>query len=482
VPKPPRISVLLPLQDQRETAVPSVQAWTTQSADPADYEIIALAPGEDAEMEGAVRPLLREGDRWITRPGRDEYQLFDIGAEAARGEFLFLTEVHCVPEGNCVEAMIEELERTGAPGVRGDSLPDVRGALGELELEMFDEAQRQEEDSEHWRKVLIHSLVLRRDLFMEAGGSPSRYGDFCTWVLAIALDRRGVRLAYSPRPRVRHTYDGDLDHIGPFVRSFRRGEVLYRCEHPPEALDPYLDWVPEWERRLEYTRWGARRVLRAALVLRHRDGLSGVGRYIATTLLGPRAEIIRSRARAAMAARRIRRRGAADDVREPFREFWTQNSRRGVLEGLVETKPKAERAAAAKLQLDLTESWAGRAVGLHNLEVIDGEPPFRWTEPLALLRVVVPEPGRRLARLQLWPFERPLDARPAAPRIAVDDRRVSVRVSDEAIEFEIDPGEHWIAIACNPLRPQRHGVDDPRALGLPVRGLRFDPAGPENGH
>ena len=124
----------------------SVRAWSEQSGDPASYEIIALAPGEDTQTETAVRPLLRPGDRWIERPGRDEYELFEVGANLARGEFLFLTEAHCVPESDCVQAILEELDRTGAPGVRGASIPDVRGPLGELELEMFEKAQRAEED------------------------------------------------------------------------------------------------------------------------------------------------------------------------------------------------------------------------------------------------------------------------------------------------------------------------------------------------
>jgi hypothetical protein len=477
---PPRLSVLLPLQDERETAIACVEAWRRQSLDPAAYEIVALAPGADTAMEEAVRPLLREADRWIARPGRDEYELYDIGAEAARGEFLFLTEAHCVPEHDCLEAMIEELERTGAPGVRGDSVPDVRGVLGELELEMFDKAQKREEDPEHWRKVLIHSLAVRRDLFLEAGGTPSRYGDFCTWVLAISLDRRGSRIAYSPKPRVSHTYDGDLDHVDPFVRSFRRGEVLYRIEQPPEALNGYLEWVPEWERRLEYTRSGARLALRSALALRHRGGIGAGGRHLGIALFGVRAGIARARWRAAAAARRARQSGDADRLRGPFRQFWRQTSRRGVLEGLAETSP-GPAEPAAETDIDLTESWAGRAIGLHDIEGIDGEPTFRWTEPLALLRVAVPGPGRSRCRLLMRPFERPGRARPANPRIAVDNRRVPVRVTEETIEFEIDPGEHWIALACNPLRPRRHGVNDPRRLGVPVRSLSFDPAGPQTG-
>lgn len=451
----------------------SVRAWSEQSGDPASYEIIALAPGEDTQTETAVRPLLRPGDRWIERPGRDEYELFEVGANLARGEFLFLTEAHCVPESDCVQAILEELDRTGAPGVRGASIPDVRGPLGELELEMFEKAQRAEEDPTHWRKVLIHSLALRRDIFVEAGGTPSRYGDFCTWVLAIELDRLGWKPAYSPRPRVRHTYDGDPDHIRPFVRSFRRGEVLYRTERLEERLDSYLEWVPEWEGRLEFTRAGALEAVRATLALRHRGTLATAARHALVALAGSRVAIASARRRAALAARRLRRAGSPEALRAAFIEYWAENSRCGTLEGLAEFNPPAPQQQPAD-RIDLVESVAGRVIGLHDPELDQGVPPFRWTEPLALLHVAVPASNRVHARLELHPFERPPEARPADLRLAVDRRVVPIRVSDQAVEFEIDPGEHWIALACNALHPGSHGVDDPRRLGIPVRSLSFE--------
>jgi hypothetical protein len=464
--------VLLPLQDERDTARECVSAWVGQEGEPGDFEVIALAPGEYTEMEDAVRPLLREHDRWVARPGRDEYELFDIGAGQAKGEYLFLTEAHCVPEPDCLAEILSELDRTGAAGVRGESVPEIRGPLGELEVEMFEEAQRAEEDPDHWRKVLIHSLVLRRDAFLEAGGTPSRYGDFCTWVLAIELHRRGVKVAYSPRPRVKHTYDGDLDHVDPFVRSFRRGEVLYRDEQGPEAVNGYLEWVPEWERRLEYTRAGALRAIRSALALRHRAALGALPWHSLTALFGSHAARAKARGRAGAARRRALAAPDAERGRGPFREFWSQTSRRGVLEGLAEVRPDPPRVEPAAV-LDLTDSLSGRAIGLHNPEVLDDGRPFRWTERLALIRVSVPAGGRRRARLELLPFTRPAEAAPAAPRLAVDGGVVRAEPADEAIEFEIDPGEHWISLACTPFRPRKFGVDDSRALGLPVRTLSF---------
>ncbi len=261
MPVTPRISVLLPLTDERGAGVECVRAWAGQSAEPDSFEIVALAPGEDSALERSVRPLLRGHDRWIVAPGKDEYELFNLGAQEGSGEFVFVTEAHCVPERDCLGAMLEELDRTGAPGVRGSSVPEAHGDLGVLERDAFEDALRVEEDPDHWRKILIHSLAVRRDVYLDAGGLPPAYGDFAPWPLAIALHSGGQRLVFSPRPRVHHVYDGDLGQLGSHVRSFGRGEMRYRSEVPVALGGRYLDPAVEWEQRLGHTRAGA---LRAA--------------------------------------------------------------------------------------------------------------------------------------------------------------------------------------------------------------------------
>src|SRR5262245_33610386 len=145
----PRISVLLPLTDEREAGTEAVRAWLGQTVDPATFEILALAPGDDPELERGVVPLLRKQDRCVVHRDVDEYELFNLGAGEALGEFLILTEAHCVPERNFLDQMLGELERTGAPAIRNASMPDTRGRFGELELGQVDEATRAEEDPEH---------------------------------------------------------------------------------------------------------------------------------------------------------------------------------------------------------------------------------------------------------------------------------------------------------------------------------------------
>ena len=473
----PRISVLLPLQDERQAGVDSMRAWTAQRVDPGSFEIVALAPGENRSLERSVRPLLREQDRWVDGPGMDEYELFNLGARQARGQFIFITEAHCVPESDCLAAMLEELERTGAPGVRGRSVPETVGPLGELESQEFEDALRVEEDPHHWRKILIHSLAIRRELYLQAGGLPPAYGDFAPWPLAIALHSRGNRLVFSPRPRVRHVYDGDLRQLGSHVRSFGRGEMLYRSRTSSYVGSRYLDPAVEWEQRLAHTRGGAVRALRAAAVLRHRGTWHEALRHLAVAMAGPRLPITRARLGAALAARRARRGRDLDRVRHQFREFWRLTSRRGRLEGLREAGEGEAPAPPPVSRVEMSESFAGRSVGLFHAEEAPEGGIFRWTAPLAILKLNAPGSGTVRARIELVPIERPADAQPAEPRVAVGWRSVEASWRGDAIEFEMPAGEHWISIACKPLRPGRHGVDDPRALGLPLRAIRFEPAG-----
>ncbi len=476
MPVSPRISVLLPLTDERGAGVDCVRAWAGQTVAAESFEIIALAPGEDGGLEESVRPLLRKHDRWIVAPGRDEYELFNIGAREGAGEFLFVTEAHCVPEPDCLGAMLEELDRTGAPGVRGRSVPEAQGLLGILERDAFEDALRIEEEPDHWRKILIHSLAIRRDLYVGAGGLPPVYGDFAPWPLAIALHSEGKRLIFSPTPRVRHVYDGDLAQLASHVRSFGRGEMRYRSEIPAELAGRYLDPAVEWEQRLGHTRAGARRGLRAALALRGRGALREGLRDAGVLVFGPRLSISRARMGAARAARRARRGRDQGATRRDFAEFWRLTSRRGRLEGLASARLGEAPAAEPGQRLDLRESLAGRSIGFFHLERA-GNQLIRWTAPVASIKVKVPGEGPSLARLELYPFERPKGALPVRPRVAVDDRVVPATLMEEAIEFEISAGEHWISIGCTALCPRRHGVDDPRALGIPIRGLAFERPG-----
>ena len=94
----PDSSVLLPLQEDRGEGEACVRAWSRdQTISRERYELVVLAPGLDPLLEQAVRPMLEPGDQWIVHATPSEWELFNMGAERARGRFVFPTEAHCVP-------------------------------------------------------------------------------------------------------------------------------------------------------------------------------------------------------------------------------------------------------------------------------------------------------------------------------------------------------------------------------------------------
>ena len=357
-----RVSVLIPLQDERDSGAESVRAWAGQRSDTGDYELVVIALGEDRELEREVRPLLRRGDRWVELPGGDEYEAFQRGAEVARGEYVLVTEAHCIPEPDCLAEMLAELERSGAPGVRGESVPVAVGAMGEIERDEFADALDVEREPGHWRKVLIHDTAIRRDLYRECGGLPPAYGDFAPWVLAIALHSRGERLIFSPRTRVRHVYDGDLDHVGSHVRSFGRGEMRYRGEHDGVA-DRYLVHAEEWEQRLSTSRAGAVRALRAALALRHRGALRPALRHAVTAAFGPWPAVLGARLGAARAGRRAARARQAGERRVRLPRVLAAEQQAGAPRGAreVASRPGHTRPRRASAWTSVPRWPAGRS-------------------------------------------------------------------------------------------------------------------------
>lgn len=360
------ISVLLPLQEQRETGRACVEAWTrSQTLSRDRYEVVALAPGIDPALERDVRPLLAPQDRWIEHPTDSEYVLFNLGAREARGRFLFCTEAHCVPEPDCLETMLAELDRTGAPGARGRSIGIPHGPLGHLEMDEYERALRVEEEPDHWPKVLIHSLAIRRDVYLGAGGFPPRYGDFSPWALAIALRENGHRLIYTPRPAVRHSYTGELGELVSHVREFGRCEMRYCWDVPSHVRGRYLEEADEWNDRGSTTRAWALHALRAGLAARRRDLAFEVARHAAVALAGRRAAM--AAGWVVVAARMSGVLAMPDGPRRvaTYRELWQAASHLGRLEGLSELpgpppSPPMPVPVDDALELDLTSADAPR--------------------------------------------------------------------------------------------------------------------------
>ena len=468
----PDFSVLLPLQEDRDAGLQSIRAWSLEQTLPRErYELIVLAPGLDRELERGARRLIGPRDRWIEHASPSEWELFNVGAAAARGRFLFVTEVHCVPEPACLEEMLAHLEATQQPGARGRSVGVSEGALGRIEQLVYEEDLSVGEDPDHWRKVLIHSLAIRRDVYAQVGGFAPRYGDYAGWALSVALREAGYRLGATPGAPVRHRYTGELGILAEHVRDFARGEMRWCAETPADVRDRYVSEPEEWTERWTYSRDGARQALRATLATRHVDRavLRAVAGHAAVAAVGPGAAVWTARAGVAVQRAHVwltSRHGAR--ALPAYRRHWELCSRLGRREYLAAHPPAAvEQQDAPTPEVDLVTARGIRCVGLHARERwCDVE--FRWTAPLAVFEVSLP-PGRRFdARLELAPL-RPPEPAPDV-RIAVDGRRAPMTLDASGVRFPVNGGRRVIGLTCSPLRPR--GAD-PRDLGLPVRRLSF---------
>jgi hypothetical protein len=461
------MSILLPLQEERAAGERCVRAWTQGQDHPRErYEVILLAPGLEPELELAARELVTPQDRWIEHRTTSEYELFNLGAEHARGRYVFPTEAHCIPEPDCLSKMVEHLEGGEKPGARGRSIGFSTSDLGELEHLDYTEAMAPEEQPGYWRKVLIHSLAIRTDLYRELGGFPAQYGDFAVWALAIALTEAGHELDYTPAPAVRHAYTGELGILAAHARDFARGEMEYCATMPEELRARYLDETEEWTDRFGFTRAGALRALRAGVGTRRRSAT--LARHALTALAGPGAIVALRRAQAEVLRLRVlSRRGTGPRRREVYRAYWAACQRQGRAEWLAQEGGWLQPAPEPARRVDLAGPGERRLVGLYTAEEWEGR-RFRWTAPVAGLEVALPDDGPLEGRLEVLPI-RPAQP-PAAPAVTVDGKRVPCRAENGSIRFPLDGGGvRWIGLAAKPFRPER------RSLGLPVAALSFEP-------
>ncbi len=473
----PRMSVLLPLQEDRSTGELSAHAWMHGQQAPRDaYEVVVLASGLDPDLERRVRPLLTEHDRWVEAATPDEYEMFNLGARIARGEHLFLTEAHCVPEPDCLAVMLEVLESRGLPGARGESRGEPRGVLGRLEHEVYGEHLRPGADDDHWRKVLIHSLAIRRDVYLEVGGFPARYGDFSAWALAIALREAGHRLGFAHGSAVRHVYTGELGILAEHVRDFARGEMRYCREQPAGLRARYLDEAPEWTGRMASTRSGAAAALRAAVGARLASPwlAAMAAEHAAVVLAGPRATAlwggaVTSAWRARTAAGALVRRPS----RAAYERFWEVTARAARRDYLAREDWAADSAPPAAARADLAAAEPGALIGFHGLEQVGGR-PFRWTCGLAVVQLALEGAGTHRVEIGLLPLRRQRRL-----RITVDGRPLDAAGCElryDGATLTVDGGGlREIGIVCPPWRPWRAGGADRRLLGVAVTSVESQP-------
>ena len=232
-----RISLVFPLEQERGMTADALAAWTRQTM-PADrFELIVVADAA-AAIDPHLQSLLRPQDRVLRGTYTGISQQFDAGVRAGRGEYLFLTESHCMPNRDCLEKidryLIAHPERAGACC---ESVPAWNNAYQRIDATTFEEGFRHFVQNDDWRKLSVHGMALRRDVYLALGGLQHQYGRFSEMILAAALRDAGHQLGYARESVVTHHYRDTLQELIDGTDEYVRDECNYR------AANPGPDWV-----------------------------------------------------------------------------------------------------------------------------------------------------------------------------------------------------------------------------------------------
>ena len=264
----PRFSVIIPLEFHRGQALLCVRGWAEEQLFPREqFEIIIASPAGHplAELD-EIRGLLGPQDRVLEFDHQHDMDLCASAAETARGDVLFFTESHCLPEP-------ETLARADAAacanpewaGFSGRSVPITRNLLSKIEAEWYGRDIEFGMNEHPWRKVLDQCFVVRRSAYFEAGGFDPAFGHYAEWLIAARFHALGLKIGYAPDVRIHHVYIGQFGEWRRFTADFVKGQMAYLALEPGDPLRAMFDEVPEWSRRHVLRRDVARRVCRMLL-------------------------------------------------------------------------------------------------------------------------------------------------------------------------------------------------------------------------
>jgi hypothetical protein len=486
----PSVSVVVPLVHARGDVVENVKTWTEGQSYARDrYQLVIAADGRAPAVERRIEELLAPHDLFARAPGAGYMALYNLGAERAAGEWLVLTEAHVLAEGGCLAAVSAALQESpdldAAQLVPGDHVRPT--PFAELLADWFDAVFARWEEPGEWKRLSFFGTAIRRSAYLDAATVNDDYGLFSPALLGATLDARGARIGRFEAARVIHIADEEIVEHHEHTSDFARGECVARAERDPAFCERYFGWAPLWGNRMRYRPEVARSVVRALLAgaahaLARRPGDAGwmlreLGRWLSAAAAGARARGTLERATLA-----IEQRAA---MHLPGRERRRRSMVRAHARVVRVTQLDCIRAlggATAPAPGDggrqRVEELDGALVGVHALER-DGDRWWRWTEPVAHLRIEPPARGGVLAvdtgGRRGPPLRYVSGVYVGAHRI----RNRRLREEGGRLLIPLAPAE-WahaasagITILSRPLEPWRAGSEDARRLGMPVYAVEL---------
>jgi hypothetical protein len=476
----PAISVVIPetFEDSRSD-IAFLQHWVGQSCEDA-FEVIVVAKAGRADFEAAARKRLRPCDQYIAAELTHQMDGYPIGADAARGEWLFITENHVWPDANCLKEVLAFLSDGFTDAAVVNSLSVNRTKIARLEGECFvwqmNETRRK--DSEKMQ-LQLRGFVVRREIFLRHGGLPARYKTYAPAVLRFRMIMAGLRIRWIKKAFVYHVDAPTFRKLATDVRDTAMGECIFANDRRPQCevltTIPWrrgCDWGHLWALLRTAARPGRRlhpqRRMRATSSL-----LLEAFHYVCQGSLPTHLRWVAAYAACQWSRFRLSL-TPTNSVNElaRFVRMWgrivdaarLEYAARAAQPALLEpTSAETEMAAMDNVQM----------AGFHALEAHAGR-TFRWSQPLAEIAIAIPAAPHRFTidtgglrgDLRALGFALFVNGHRVRPdEIAIDQDLVTFKTPNSWI---VAGRPTRIAILTEPLQESRQwGLQRGRRLGLP---------------
>jgi len=474
------ISILIPETfEERRSDVAFLGDWVRQTCEET-FEIIVVAKPGRPDFEQAAKRILRRQDQYVVAELSHEIEGYGIGADAARGEWLFITENHVRPDVDCLREVLAFLVDGSADVGVVSSVSIHHTKIGRAEGKCFVwQMQERLRHDPNYQPLELRGFVVRRDVFLRHGGLPAGCKTYAPAILGFRIAKAGLRIRRIEKALIRHVDSPTFHAFAANIRDTTLGECTFADERRLQFESPPA---------IPWRRGGVWRKLQALLQTAWYPGLRVPPRlrwHVAVSLLreaghvlgdGPFASHVRRlTANAACLSSWVRFVLAPPDSKEElvwFIHTWRRIVAAARLEYSTRMALRAhtERGSAAT---KMAAMHTDQLMGFHGLES-HANRSFRWSYPLAEIVVSIPAAPHCFTidtqRLRG-------DGKHFALGLFVNGHRIpadEVAINQGLVTFPaardwiVSGSPTRITIVTEPLRePQHSDGDRGRRLGLP---------------
>ncbi len=248
----PVISVVIPLPDDRGHVLECLDGFIQQNLSVAHEVIVPTQATSGDEISWLVQQFPQV--HWLHVGELKIAALYNAGAEAARGEYLYISESHCVPRRDCLQQIYDyvRLSRLPAACSASDGINPNYVAAGEQRI--F------EEDFHRWMnagkcKIAIRGTLIERELWQQVGGFQAEFGHFAEMLIGRKLEAIGTRFGFALNSIVSHGNQVSLKALSDELIEYGKDECR-SCDLLPAEMQ--IAETREWTERawlLENMAW-----------------------------------------------------------------------------------------------------------------------------------------------------------------------------------------------------------------------------------